>query len=169
MRRNRRRLLDAAAGLGNSGVELWPMNSPDHDCATHLMFLLLEASAASRFAGATGGVVAGRTGRHTFTNWDQVLQQEGAHHPVLNPYRLPENAALRRDLPDGFGARSLDILGRTVMLPMSPDHSEDDLEVLAHNIRVAATAISEGRSGIIEGIRAPRAPDLQKFDAVGAE
>ncbi len=169
MRANRRRLLEATANLGNSGVAPSPMNSPDHDCATHLMFLLPAPEAAATFAAATGGVIAGRTGRHTFTNWDQVLQQEGAHHPVLNPYRLPENAALRRDLPPGFGIRSLDILGRTVMLPMSPAHGEDDLEVLSHNIRVAAAAISDGHTGPISGLRAAPAPDLQKFDAVAGE
>lgn len=167
MRRNRRRLLDAVANLGNSGVTPSPMNSPDHDCAAHLMFLLPEAAAADAFARATGGVVSGKTGRHTFTNWDQVLRQEGAHHPVLNPYRLPENADLRRDLPEGFGVRTLDILARTVMLPMDPAHGEDELEVLAHNIRVAATAISDGDA--IAGLRRSKAPDLQKFDAVAGD
>ena len=77
-------------------------------------------------------MVAGKTGRHTFVNWDQVLTQEGAHHRALNPYRMPENARCRRDLPQGFGETSLGILNRTVMIPMDPDHGEDDLEALAH-------------------------------------
>ena len=169
MRRNRQRLIDATANLGNSGVALSPMNSPDHDCAAHLMFILPEAGAAASFARATGGVVAGKTGRHTFTNWDQVLRQEGAHHAAMNPYTFAENADLRRDVPEGFGVRSLDILGRTVMLPMSPEHGDEDLDVLAHNIRVAAEAVSEGNDGSIDGLRVARAPDLQKFDTVADE
>ena len=33
-------------------------------------------------------VIASKTGRHTFPQWDQVLMHEGAHHPALNPYKL---------------------------------------------------------------------------------
>jgi dTDP-4-amino-4,6-dideoxygalactose transaminase len=169
MRANRRKLLDATGHLGNHGPVPSPMHSPDHDCGAHLMFLLPEAAPAGAFARATGGIVAGRTGRHTFTNWDQVLQREGAHHPGLNPYEMPQNAACRREIPEGFGARSLDILSRTVMLPMSPFHTEDDLEVLAHNVRVAAQAVSEGSADAITGLRDIPEPDLQKFDAMAGE
>lgn len=165
MRRNRRRLIDATQGLSNRGVTHSPLNSPDHDCAAHLFFMLPAEAAADTFAAATGGIVAGKTGRHTFTNWDQVLTQEGAHHAALNPYTLPENAKTRRDLPDGFGAASLDILRRTVMIPMDPDHTEDDLETLAHNIRLAATEIGDGGLHAGQTYREMKAPDLQKFDA----
>ncbi len=165
MRDNRCRLIDATQGVSNRGLRLSPMNSPDHDCAAQLMWLLPSGRSADVFAAATGGVVAGRTGRHTFTNWDQVLTQEGAHHAALNPYALPQNSVLRRAIPDGFGQSSLDILGRTVMIPMDPDHGEDDLEALAHNIRLAATELDDGtlRSG--QSYRDLKSPDLQKFDA----
>lgn len=166
MRANRRRLLDETRGLANLGLRQSPMNSPDHDCAAHLFCTLPAAGAADDFAAATGGVVAGKTGRHTFVNWDQVLTQEGAHHPALNPYTMPENAGTRRDLPPGFGRTSLDILARTVLIPMDPDHDEDALAALAHNIRLAAAGID---GGPVRGAdyRSVRAPDLQKFDAMG--
>jgi hypothetical protein len=51
------------------------------------------------------------------------------------------------------------------MVPMSPFHTDADLEVLAHNIRVAATALSDGAGDTIEGLREMPEPDLQKFDA----
>jgi dTDP-4-amino-4,6-dideoxygalactose transaminase len=163
MRDNRRWLLEETRGLSNLGVRQTPMNSPGHDCAAQLMFCLPDAAAAGRFAASTGGVVAGRTGRHTFVNWDQVLTQEGAHHPAMNPYALPQNAGLRRHIPEGFGQHSLDILNRTVMIPMDPDHTADDLETLAHNIRLAAQDLDG--SGPATGYREMKAPDLQKFDA----
>jgi dTDP-4-amino-4,6-dideoxygalactose transaminase len=169
MRDNRRKLLDATGHLGNHGPVPSPMHSPDHDCGAHMMYLLPEAGAAAAFARATGGIVAGRTGRHTFTNWDQVLQREGAHHPALNPYQMPQNAGCRREIPEGFGARSLDILARTVMLPMTPFHTEDDLESLAHNIRIAARAVSDGSVQHIAGLREIAGPDLQKYDALAGE
>lgn len=165
MRDNRRRLLDETGNLSNLGVRQAPMNSPDYDCAAQLVFTLRDAEAAGRFATATGGVVAGKTGRHTYVNWDQVLTQEGAHHAALNPYTMPENATLRRDIPEGFGVTSLDILGRSVMIPMDPEHSEDDLERLAHNIRLAALEADGQSRGPGQVYREMRAPDLQKFDA----
>lgn len=165
MRRNRRRLLDETRGLSNLGLRQVPLNSPDHDCAAQLMFALPDAFSASRFAATTGGVVAGKTGRHTYVNWDQVLTQEGAHSPAMNPYKMPENAGLRRDIPEGFGTMSLDILARTVMIPMDPDHDEDDLEVLAHNIRAAALELDGQSPSKTMAYREIKAPDLQKFDA----
>ena len=165
MRANRRRLIDATRGLSNRGLRLSQMNSPDHDCAAQLFFLLPSGTAADRFAAATGGVVAGKTGRHTFVNWDQVLTQEGAHHTALNPYGLPQNAGLRGVIPEGFGQISLDILGRSVMIPMDPDHDESDLEALAHNIRLAAAEIDDGHLRAGQAYRDLKAPDLQKFDA----
>jgi dTDP-4-amino-4,6-dideoxygalactose transaminase len=165
MRANRRRLLDDTRGLSNLGLRQSPLNSADHDCAAQLIFALPDAASASRFATATGGVVAGKTGRHTFVNWDQVLTQEGAHHPAMNPYAMPENAGLRRDIPEGFGESSLKILERSVMIPMDPDHTEEDLETLSHNIRLAALEL-DGQSPA-RGLtyREMKAPDLQKFDA----
>ena len=165
MRANRHRLIDLVHGLSNRALRLSPMNSPDYDCAAHLTCILPTKGAADVFSSRTGGVIAGNTGRHTFTNWDQVLTQEGAHHMALNPYTMPENAQTRRDLPEGFGHLSLDILSRTVLIPMDPDHSEDDLESLAHNIRLAATEIDDGtlRSG--QSYRNIKSLDLQKFDS----
>jgi len=165
MRENRRRLLDDTRGLSNLGLRQSPLNSPDHDCAAQLIFALPDAASASRFASATGGVVAGKTGRHTFVNWDQVLTQEGAHHPAMNPYAMPENAGLRRDIPDGFGESSLRILERSVMIPMDPDHSEEDLETLSHNIRLAALELDGQTPAKGLTYREMKAPDLQKFDA----
>jgi dTDP-4-amino-4,6-dideoxygalactose transaminase len=165
MRENRRRLLEDTKGLSNLGVRPAPMNSPEHDCAAQLLYTLPDAATAGRFAAATGGVVAGKTGRHTFVHWDQVLTQEGAHHAAMNPYKMPENADLRRDIPDGFGAASLDILNCTVMIPMDPDHDEDDLETLSHNIRLAALDVDGQSPAKGLSYREMKAPDLQKFDA----
>ena len=165
MRGNRRRLLDATQGLSNLGMQHSPMNSPDNDCGTQLFCLLPNAASADTFAGSTGGVVAGKTGRHTFVNWDQVLTQEGAHHAAVNPYAMPQNGQTRRDIPEGFGVTSLDILARTVMIPMDPDHTEEDLEALAHNIRLAASEIDGNGPRAGQKYRALRSPDLQKFDA----
>ena len=43
-------------------------------------------------------VIAGKTGRHTYTEWDQVLVGAGAAHPAMNPYNMPANARVPEDL-----------------------------------------------------------------------
>ena len=85
------------------------MNSPDHDCAAQVMYTLPSAEAAQRFVEIFPSVIAGKTGRHTYTEWDQVLIGEGAAHPAMNPYLMPANAECRQQLlPRTCAPRSLD-------------------------------------------------------------
>ena len=66
------------AQLGNLGLKPAPMNSPDHDCATQVDVLRCPtAEAAKRFTKLFPSVIAGKTGRHTYTEWDQVLMGAG--------------------------------------------------------------------------------------------
>ncbi len=97
-----------------------PVHSPADECGTHVIYMLADASAATQFAQAVGGVVAGRTGRHVYTEWDPVFAHQGAHHPALNPYNLAENRACRMTYTRDMCAPSLDILNRTVMLRLDP-------------------------------------------------
>ena len=110
-------------------------------------------------------VIAGKTGRHTFTQWDQVLMHEGAHHPALNPYTLPENKGLRTEYKDGMCKGSLEILNRTVMVATSPLHSEEEIEAIIHNIDQAARVALEDAALDEVVLKRQQAVDLQKFDA----
>ncbi|MFO1144904.1 MAG: aminotransferase class I/II-fold pyridoxal phosphate-dependent enzyme, partial [Amaricoccus sp.] len=73
MRGEKQRILAATRSLDNVGLKPAPMNSPDHDCATQVMYTMPTAAAAKRFAEICPSVIAGKTGRHTYTEWDQVL------------------------------------------------------------------------------------------------
>jgi hypothetical protein len=92
---------------------------------------------------------------------------EGAHHPALDPYKLPQNRGLRRDYPDGLCARSLDILSRTVMVPTSPLHGDREIEDIIHNIDAAARVALSGAALDDVELRAAAPVDLQKFDSAG--
>src|SRR5918994_711617 len=67
MHKERRQILAGTAHLGNLGLQPTPMNSPDHDCAAQVMYLLPSAEAADRFVEVMPSVIAGRTGRHNYT------------------------------------------------------------------------------------------------------
>jgi len=169
MRAEKKRILAGTAALGNLGLRASPMNSPDHDCATHLMYTLPSAEAARRFAGIFPSVIAGRTGRHTYTEWDQVLIGAGAAHPAMNPFLMEANAKCRRTYTRDQCARSLDILERTVMVPMAPDHTDAQIADIIHNIGVAARVALGGMPADAAELRAVLPIDAQKFDSLGRD
>jgi dTDP-4-amino-4,6-dideoxygalactose transaminase len=167
MRAEKKRILAGTKHLGNLGLRASPMNSADHDCSTQVMYLMPTEEAAQAFVKATPAVIAGKTGRHTFTQWDQVLMHEGAHHPALNPYKLPQNKGLRTTYPEGMCKDTLDILNRTVMVATNPLHTDEEIEDTIHNIDQAARVALEDLSLDQVDLRKIAPVDLQKFDSAG--
>jgi dTDP-4-amino-4,6-dideoxygalactose transaminase len=164
MRAERRKILAGTASLGNLGLKPTPMNSPDHDCATQVMYTLPSAEAAKAFTQIFPSVVAGKTGRHTYTEWDQVLMGMGAAHPAMNPYTMAANVGCRRDYSKEMCQASLDILDRTVMVPTHPSHTAAEIDDTIHNIGVAARVVLAGEAGEEIGLRNAKPVDAQKFD-----
>jgi dTDP-4-amino-4,6-dideoxygalactose transaminase len=164
MRAEKRRILAGTRQLGNLGLKQTPMNSPDDDCATQVMFSLPSEAAARRFAELAPGVVVGRTGRHNYTEWDQVLMGAGAGHPAMNPFTMPANAECRKTYSRDMCARSLEVLDRTVMIATHPDHTEAEIADLIHNIDVAARVALGAARLEDEQLRATQGVDTQKFD-----
>jgi dTDP-4-amino-4,6-dideoxygalactose transaminase len=164
MRAERKAILAGTASLDNLGLRPAPLNSPDYDCATQVFYALPSAEAADRFVKIFPSVIAGKTGRHTYTEWDQVLMGEGAAHPAMNPYNMPENAACRRTYSKDMCAHSLEILNRTVMVATHPQHSRDEIDDIIHNIGVAARVVLGGMSPEEADLRNVKPVDAQKFD-----
>lgn len=135
LRKNKAWLLEATA---ESGLTPTPRHSPDGECAIALMYQLPSTEAAETFAEAVDGTILLKTGRHTYTEWDQILEQRGAHHPALDPFTLAQNAQCRKEYREDMCPTSLDILGRTVSIGLQPDQTQHDLEALAARIKAAA-------------------------------
>lgn len=168
MRAEKRQILAGTRQLGNLGLEPAPMHSPDHDCAAHVMYLLPSAEAAQRFVEVHPAVIAGKTGRHTYVEWDQVLMGAGAAHPAMNPYNHPDNAACRRTYDKEMCRPSLDILDRMIMVPTHPSHDQAEIDAIIHNIGVAARVALGGMSRADADLRTTTALDAQKFDMPNA-
>ena len=164
MHAEKKRILAGTAHLGNLGLRPTPMNSPDHDCATQVMFLLPSAEAAQKFTAVFPSVIPGKTGRHNYTEWDQVLLGEGAAHPAMNPYKMAANAGCRTTYSKDMCARSLDILNRTVMVATHPLHGSDEIDDMIRNIDVAARVALGDITAEEAEIRNARPIDRQKFD-----
>ncbi len=164
MRAEKRRVLAGTAHLGNLGLRPAPVHSPDHDCAAHVMYTLPSAETAGRFVAVFPSVIAGKTGRHNYTEWDQVLIGEGAAHPAMNPYNMPQNEGCRRHYSKDMCARSLDVLNRTVMVPTDPRHGVGEIEDIVHNIDAAARVALAGLNEEHAEVRNARPIDAQKFN-----
>jgi len=164
MHEERKQILRGTAHLGNLGLRPSPMNSPDHDCAAQVMYLLPSAAAAHRFVEVLPCVIAGKTGRHNYTEWDQVLIGEGAAHAAMNPYNMAENRDCRRAYARNMCQRSLDILDRTIMVPTHPLHTEQEIRDTIHNIEVAARVALGGMAREEADLRNVQPVDAQKFD-----
>jgi dTDP-4-amino-4,6-dideoxygalactose transaminase len=164
MRAEKKKILKGTAQLGNIGLRPSLMNSPDHDCSTQVMYSMPSADAASRFVKIFPSVIAGKTGRHTYTEWDQVLMGAGAAHPAMNPYNMPANAECRRTYSKDMCARSLEILNRTVMVATHPEHTEQETADIVHNINVAARVALGGMKLEEADLRRTAPVEAQKFD-----
>jgi hypothetical protein len=164
MRAEKKKILQGTAQLGNIGLRPTPTNSPDHDCSTQVMYSMPSADAASRFVKLFPSVIAGKTGRHTYTEWDQVLMGAGAAHPAMNPYNMPANAECRRTYSKDQCARSLEILNRTVMVATHPEHTEQDTADIIHNINAAARVALGGMKLEEADFRRTAPVEAQKFD-----
>jgi dTDP-4-amino-4,6-dideoxygalactose transaminase len=164
MRNEKKRILVETQSLGNLGLKPTPMNSPDHDCATQVMYTLPSADAAKRFVGLFPSVIAGKTGRHTYVEWDQVLMGAGAAHPAMNPFNMPANAECRKAYSRDMCAKSLDILDRTIMIATHPEHGSEEISNIVHNIGAAARVALVGQPFSETDFRKTRPVDARKFD-----
>jgi hypothetical protein len=125
----------------DTGLRPTPVNSPDGECATNLMFSFDNAAQAQDFASRTGAGIAGNTGRHTYNEWDPILEHHGAHHPAMDPFLMPQNQECRMAYSKDMLPKSLDILSRTAMIGLKHDMKPTDVKKLISKICDAAKAI----------------------------
>jgi dTDP-4-amino-4,6-dideoxygalactose transaminase len=138
MRRQKVRILKETAGTGLKAVR---SHSLDWECGSHVMYALPSADQADRFAALVHGTVCGKTGRHVYTEWDPIFAHRGAHHPALDPFKLPANAECRMDYTKDMCATSLDILNRTVMIGTHPKNKREDVSAIIRRVKTAAKEV----------------------------
>jgi len=138
LRRQKLRILKETADTGLAPIRA---NSLDHECGTHVMYTLPTAEQADELQKLTGCGIAGKTGRHVYTEWDPILDHQGAHHTALNPYDLPANKPCRKTYSKDMCTPSLDILNRTVMFGNHPDRKRPEVTAIIRRIKAAAAKV----------------------------
>lgn len=120
-------------------VHIAPSRDTEGDCGIQTTLLTDDTVSMRKLLNLLGeaGVEADSpvdSDRHLFYNWDPILSQRGAAHPLMNPYKMPANAECRLDYPEDMLPRTRDIVSRTIMIRHNIDWSEKDVMKTAEKI-----------------------------------
>jgi len=131
---------------GEHGLRSMVNNSLDYECGTHAGFIFDTEETSRAFAEelakkkfASGSPF--HSGRHAYTAWDPIMRKKGAHHPALDPFKLPANKKLNKRYSMSMCKASLKRLARTVMVATSVDTTRAQLDLKISTIRKAARKV----------------------------
>lgn len=139
-RRIKQRMVDE---LTAAGVRVLPSNDRAGDVSTTFGLIFDTEAETLRCQAALQEkeIGAGRpfdTGRHVYSNWDPILQHRAWHCDGMNPFLHPANQGANMNYTPDMLPRTLDMLKRTLNLPISPMMSEDEVTQLIKNVADAA-------------------------------
>jgi len=140
LRAEKRILMEELADV--SAFAFNPINCIEGDCGTTLGLLFDSAEQANAFAARASelGVGCGspyNSGIHVYWNWEPILRQRGAHHPMRDAYQLTD---AKYEYSEDMCPRTKEYLARTMYLGTSVDRSKDDLMDLIACVKKAAAA-----------------------------
>lgn len=135
LRRNKRAMMEALADT----CTFIPSNDIEGDCGTTLAirFKTAEQAAAFSVAEGIGGTVPINTGKHVYCNWTPIMNKVGALHPLMDPFKMEANRDIVPDYRADMCPQTLDLLARTVYIPVNPDWTADELNAKIRAIRRA--------------------------------
>jgi len=136
LRRNR----DALAERIRDRVTTAPSHDIGGDCGTTLALRFESEAECRSFQNRCGERGIGLTvpldtGKHVYTNWTQIMEKRGALHPAMDPFKMKENEGLQTDYRPDMCPRTLDLLGRTAYVGISPEWTEQQLDGIAAVLR----------------------------------
>jgi len=117
LRRVKKTIMDAISGFARFA----PSNDINGDCGVMMALrfgTVEEAIKAEEVIGTNRPI---NTGKHVYCNWPNVMEKRGAHCESANPYKYEANKGLNMDFGPKSLPNTLDILARTVYMPMNPD------------------------------------------------
>jgi len=128
---------------GCSAFRFNPINCAEGDCATTLGLFFESAQEAAAFASRANeiGVSCGspyHSGIHVYWNWEPILKQSGAHHPMRDAYKLTD---VKYEYSEDMCPKTKEYLARTIYLSTSVSRSKDDLMDVISRVKQAASTM----------------------------
>lgn len=140
MRREKKRLTAVGEKAGLTSII---NHSIDDECGTHAGFRFETEEQARAFQKKlakerVASFLPMDTGRHVYTRWEPIMREQGAHHPALDPFKIPANRKAKIRYKQDMCAASLDVLSRSVLVPTHPDHMAAEVSRIIAVIKAAA-------------------------------
>jgi dTDP-4-amino-4,6-dideoxygalactose transaminase len=131
LRSIKRQFVDGLTGMKN--VCFTMSHDPEGDCGTTIGFTFESETQARTFYDQTvfWKWIPYDSGKHVYSNWTPILEKRGAFHPALDPFLLPQNRGLQMEYSKTMCPNTLDILKRTVLVPIGTDW---DQQMICRNI-----------------------------------
>ncbi len=129
------------AALSNTkNINFIRSNDIEGDCGTTLGFSFADEKTARAFAGSEGvhGNLPIDSGKHVYRNWAPIILKHGGHNDDVNPYLMEKNKGLNMDYAMDMCPKTIDILSRTVFIPMNPDWDSEKINQIISSCREAA-------------------------------
>jgi len=135
LRKNKKILMDALS----SDFAFAPSHDLEGDCGTTLALRFDTAEEAVAFTEKVSfnTTIPINTGKHIYKHWTPIMEKRGALHPKMDPFKMEANRDIIPDYNADMCPRTLDILSRTVYIPINPDASEAEMLEKVEAIKAA--------------------------------
>ncbi|NLG49779.1 MAG: aminotransferase class V-fold PLP-dependent enzyme [Chloroflexi bacterium] len=141
----KRRIVEGVADV--QGITLQDVPDPDGECAITFTFFAPDAALAKQFAAALNaeniscGTMYDNTipDRHIYCNWPFMMS--GLAEDRRAPWKSPFYQGNVRGYSRDQCARSLDYLGRAIMIFIDQSFTDEDADLVAEGIRKVAGAL----------------------------
>lgn len=144
LRRIRRQIEQATNGV--HGLRVTASNDPAGDCGVVVSFQFDREAQARKFKELIkAGYIGIDHDKHVYTNWKPLREKRIMHHPDMNPFNFPKNQGLRGDYSDACCPRTLELLRRTIFIPLNPDWTAEQVQTKIEAMRQAAVAVEQTR------------------------
>ncbi len=133
LRRVKKSIMDALS----ADFTFAPSNDIEGDCGTTAAIQFATVAEAERFEAATGYGRPINTGKHVYSNWTAIMNKRGAFHPAMDPFKMEANKDIVPDYKPDMCPKTLDILSRTVYIPVDPDMTNEQIDEIVAKCKAA--------------------------------
>ena len=139
LRRTKKYVMDALDGL----CTFAPSNDLAGDCGTTIAIQFESEEKARAFATAEGvyGGLPIDTGKHVYKHWKAIMEKRGACNPLMDPFKMEANKNLIPDYHENMCPETLRILSHVVYVGVSPDATNEELDVRIAAFKKALQAL----------------------------
>lgn len=136
-------LRDRAINELKDVLHIAPSNDIEGDCGTTVALQFESEEKARKFVENTGFrlPLPIDTGKHVYCNWTAIMNKRGAYNPYMDPFKMERNKDIIPDYKKDMCQKSLDLLSRTVYIPIDLKRSEERFAEILEACKKAATMI----------------------------